>query len=211
MGGEGRRFWIGGARARDYARPSVCESRFRKLLGVPGSRARAREDGRLKCRFRATLESGSPPLLTYIPLFAPLSCLLSPPPFHLSATVFAPLHRFLVFCFFHPPPPPRPTRRRFSLVQLWICSDLAFTPLSRYIPFAWVGVSVAPKCTWLLGFFVRRQREREEGRRKEVASLLVRALVIDGVGRYLRHPRSGPGGNSSSRSVFHLLYMQHIP
>lgn len=67
------------------------------------------------------------------------------------------------------------------------------------------------KCTWLLGFFVRRQREREEGRRKEVASLLVRALVIDGVGRYLRHPRSGPGGNSSSRSVFHLLYMQHIP
>lgn len=41
MGGEGRRFWIGGARARDYARPSVCESRFRKLSGVPGSRARA--------------------------------------------------------------------------------------------------------------------------------------------------------------------------
>lgn len=198
------------ARARATTRGQVfARAVFESSRGFQEA-ARAREDGRLKCRFRATLESGSPPLLTYIPLFAPLSCLLSPPPFHLSATVFAPLHRFLVFCFF-PPPPPRPTRRRFSLVQLWICSDLAFTPLSRYIPFAWVGVSVAPKCTWLLGFFVRRQREREEGRRKEVASLLVRALVIDGVGRYLRHPRSGPGGNSSSRSVFHLLYMQHIP
>ena len=161
MGGEGRRFWIGGARARDYARPSVCESRFRKLSGVPGSRARAREDGRLKCRFRATLESGSPPLLTYIPLFAPLSCLLSPPPFHLSATVFAPLHRFLVFCFFHPPPPPRPTRRRFSLVQLWICSDLAFTPLSRYIPFAWVGVSVVHLSVRGSLVFSSEGRERE--------------------------------------------------
>lgn len=169
------------------ARPSVCESRFRKLSGVPGSRARAREDGRLKCRFRATLESGSPPLLTYIPLFAPLSCLLSPPPFHLSATVFAPLHRFLVFCFF-PPPPPRPTRRRFSLVQLWICSDLAFTPLSRYIPFAWVGVSVAPKCTWLLGFFVRRQREREKGREEKRG----RVIAGQGFGDRWRWPLSSP-------------------
>lgn len=151
------------ARARATTRGQVfARAVFESSRGFQEA-ARAREDGRLKCRFRATLESGSPPLLTYIPLFAPLSCLLSPPPFHLSATVFAPLHRFLVFCFF-PPPPPRPTRRRFSLVQLWICSDLAFTPLSRYIPFAWVGVSVAPKCTWLLGFFVRRQREGGEKR-----------------------------------------------
>lgn len=144
-GGEERRFWIARAPRFPATTAKCLREPFSKALGAPGSRAR--EDGRLKCRFRATLESGSPPLLTYIPLFAPLSCLLPPisPPFSLHFTVSSSSTASSSLRLL----PCRPTRRRLSLSLSFNFGFAQTSPLhlSRYIPFAWVGTYPWRKCT----------------------------------------------------------------
>lgn len=162
-GGEERRFWIARAPRFPATTAKCLREPFSKALGAPGSRAR--EDGRLKCRFRATLESGSPPLLTYIPLFAPLSCPLPP----ISLTVFAPLHRFLVFHrFLLPPPPPLPSHAPTFLSLSPSTLDLlrprlyTFRVISRLR--GWVrirGVSVRSSLV-----FSSEGREKERERRR---------------------------------------------
>lgn len=144
-GGEERRFWIARAPRFPATTAKCLREPFSKALGAPGSRAR--EDGRLKCRFRATLERLSS--LAY--LYPPVCTALVPPPSHLS-TVFAPLHRFLVFHrFLLPLPPPLPSHAPTSL-SLSLSFNFGFAQtsplhLSRYIPFAWVGTYPWRKCT----------------------------------------------------------------
>lgn len=163
-GGEERRFWIARAPRFPATTAKCLREPFSKALGAPGSRAR--EDGRLKCRFRATLESGSPPLLTYIPLFAPLSCPLPPisPPFSLHFTVSSSstASSFLRLL------PCRPTRRRLSLSLSPSTLDLlrprlyTFRVISRLR--GWVrirGVSVRSSLV-----FSSEGREKERERRR---------------------------------------------
>lgn len=208
-GGEERRFWIARAPRFPATTAKCLREPFSKALGAPGSRAR--EDGRLKCRFRATLESGSPPLLTYIPLFAPLSCPLPPisPPFSLHFTVSSSSTASSSLRLL----PCRPTRRRFSLSLSPSTLDLlrprlyTFRVISRLR--GWVRIrGVSVRSSLVFSSEGRRGREGEEKRGRVIAG--------QGFGDRWRWPLSsppplGPGGNSSSRSVFHLLYMQHIP
>lgn len=109
---------------RGLSRDSECLRVVRKLSGSrkPRGRRQQRKDGRLKCRFHATLEPRKRlwPLLTYLPVLAPLSRLPHPPTTPFRST--SPRSVFPPFSF----PPYGSTRSSSDLLSALQLSRLGY-------------------------------------------------------------------------------------